>query len=70
MEKGVSRAIQKRMDYKEKKSPEICDTCKQPIKSDGIVMIIGESVCWECLERKKDSNMVECRYVRDGKTEG
>ena len=53
MEKGVSRAIQKRMDYKEKKSPEICDTCKQPIKSDGIVMIIGESVCFSCLSKRE-----------------
>jgi len=52
MEKGVSRAIQKRMDYKEKKSPEICDTCGQPIKSDGIVMIIGESVCFSCLSKR------------------
>jgi len=58
MEKGVSRVIQKRMDYKEKKSPEICDTCKQPIKSDGIVMIIGESICWECLKVKYQNDII------------
>ena len=53
-----TKTRKQKMKPREKENPGICDTCGQPIKSDGIVMIVGESICWECLKVKYQNDII------------